>query len=164
MNGPVRVADSQPRLHAHKAPSENRTRIFCMASRWVTTTPWAQNASLPNCQRSKMPRHQEHRAGIEPASPRYDGGVLPLDHQCQFQNVSVGPVRIELTSFGLRDRCITLSATIPSTVAASFQSLFRFSRCFVSVVVSFQSAWRELNPRPSPYKDAALTPELHADA
>ena len=38
------------------------------------------------------------------------------------------------------------------------------SRCFVSVVVSFQSAWRELNPRPSPYKDAALTPELHADA
>ena len=27
-------------------------------------------------------RHQEHRAGIEPASPRYDGGVLPLDHQC----------------------------------------------------------------------------------
>ena len=128
MNGPVRVADSQPRLHAHKAPSENRTRIFCMASRWVTTTPWAQNASLPNCQRSKMPRHQEHRAGIEPASPRYDGGVLPLDHQCQFQNVSVGPVRIELTSFGLRDRCITLSATIPSAVAVSFQSLFRFSR------------------------------------
>ena len=63
--------------------------------------------------------------------------------------ISVGPVRIELTSFGLRDRCITLSATIPN--------------CFV-VVVSFQSAWRELNPRPSPYKDAALTPELHADA
>ena len=49
-----------------------------------------KNASLPNCQRSKMPKHQEHRAGIEPASPRYDGGVLPLDHQCLFQNVSSG--------------------------------------------------------------------------
>ena len=34
--------------------------------------------------------NQEHRAGIEPASPRYDGGVLPLDHQCLFQNVSSG--------------------------------------------------------------------------
>jgi hypothetical protein len=33
---------------------------------------------------------QEHRAGIEPALPRYDGGVLPLDHQCLFQNVSSG--------------------------------------------------------------------------
>ena len=91
---------------------------------------------------------QEHRVGIEPTSPRYDGGIFPLDDQCLLF-VSVGPVRIELTSFGLRDRCITLSATIPN--------------CFV-VVVSFQSAWRELNPRPSPYKDAALTPELHADA
>lgn len=90
---------------------------------------------------------KEHRVGIEPTSPRYDGGIFPLDDQCLLF-VSVGPVRIELTSFGLRDRCITLSATIPNCV----------------VVVSFQSAWRESNPRPSPYKDAALTPELHADA
>ncbi len=59
---------------------------------------------------------QEHRAGIEPASPRYDGGILPLDHQCLSLVSclsSVGPVGIEPTSFGLKDRCITLSATIP---------------------------------------------------
>ncbi len=29
-------------------------------------------------------QNQEHRAGIEPALPRYDGGVLPLDHQCLY--------------------------------------------------------------------------------
>ena len=33
-----------PRLFPHpelfRASSENRTRIFCMASRWVTITPW----------------------------------------------------------------------------------------------------------------------------
>ena len=32
---------------------------------------------LPNCQRSS-----EHRVGIEPTSPRYEGGILPLDDQC----------------------------------------------------------------------------------
>jgi hypothetical protein len=55
----------------------------------------------------------------------------PLDDQCL---ISVGPVGIEPTSSGLRDRCITLSATVPN-----------------------QSARRELNPRPASYKDAALT-------
>ena len=51
----------------------------------------------------------------------------------------MGPVGIEPTSSGLRDRCITLSATVPN-----------------------QSARRELNPRPASYKDAALTVELRA--
>ena len=27
---------------------------------------------------------KEHRARIELASPRYDGGILPLDQQCFF--------------------------------------------------------------------------------
>jgi hypothetical protein len=57
---------------------------------------------------------------------------------------SVGSVGIEPTSAGLRDRCITLSATIP----------------FVFV---FQSAWKESNLQPSSYKDAARTIELHAE-
>ena len=60
---------------------------------------------------------------------------LPLDDQC----LSVGPVGIEPTSSGLRDRCITVSATVPN-----------------------QSARWELNPRPASYKDAALTVELRA--
>ena len=93
-------------------------------------------------------KNQEHRAGIEPASPRYDGGVLPLDHQCLFQNVSsrIGENRTHI---------------------ARIKSPMHYLVChnpMCVVVVSFQSAWRELNPRPSPYKDAALTPELHADA
>ena len=53
----------------------------------------------------------------------------------------VGPVGIEPTSSGLRDRRITLSATVP-----------------------LQSARWELNPRPASYKDAALTAELRATA
>ena len=57
-------------------------------------------------------------------------GSLPLDDQC----LSVGPVGIEPTSSGLRDRCITLSATVPN-----------------------QSARWELNPRLASYKDAALS-------
>ena len=60
---------------------------------------------------------------------------LPLDDQC----LSVRLVGIEPTSSGLRDRCITLSATVPN-----------------------QSARWELNPRPASYKDAALTVELRA--
>ena len=51
----------------------------------------------------------------------------------------MGPVGIEPTSSGLRDRCITVSATVPN-----------------------QSARWELNPRPASYKDAALTVELRA--
>ena len=61
----------------------------------------------------------------------------PLDHQC-LSLLSVGPVGIEPTSSGLRDRCITLSATVPN-----------------------QSAWWESNPRPASYKDAALTAVLN---
>ena len=30
------------------------------------------------------------RAGIEPASPRYDGGILPLDDQCLFHSGTAG--------------------------------------------------------------------------
>ena len=102
-------------------------------------------ASQPNCQRSRMHEaSKEHRVGIEPTSPRYDGGIFPLDDQCLLF-VSVGPVRIELTSFGLRDRRITLSATIPN-----------------GSIVSFQSAWKGLNLRPVSYRDTALTTELHA--
>ena len=54
-------------------------------------------------------------------------------------SAEVGPVGIEPTSSGLRDRCITVSATVP-----------------------IQSARWELNPRPASYKDAALTVELRA--
>ena len=58
-------ADCQAYPHPDlQAPSENRTRIFCMASRWVTTTPWTQNASLPNCQRSKSRAPSRNRTRI----------------------------------------------------------------------------------------------------
>ena len=82
---------------------------------------------------------KDHQSTGRDSNPRrrITGAVsLPLDDQCV---CSVGLVGIEPTSSGLRDRCITLSATIP-----------------------FQSARWELNPRPASYKDAALTAELRA--
>lgn len=67
----------------------------------------------PNCQRSRAPRPTSTSVpGIELTQPLYESGVIPLDHQCIFSRV--GSVGIEPTSAGLRDRCITLSATIPN--------------------------------------------------
>ena len=44
-------------------------------------------------------QNQEHRAGIEPASPRYDGGVLPLDHQCLCCFSGTGENRTHIVRF-----------------------------------------------------------------
>ena len=66
------------------------------------------------CWLNQIVKDQEHRVRIELTPPLYESGVIPLDHQCLCVLVfAVGPVGIEPTSFGLRDRCITLSATIP---------------------------------------------------
>ncbi len=74
-----------------KVPSGSRTHTSAMARQQATATSWAQKcittklSKIKNAEASK-----EHRAGIESASPRYDGGVLPLDHQCLSQTVSSG--------------------------------------------------------------------------
>ncbi len=113
-----------------------------MASRWVTTTPWAQKCittKLSKIKQSRAPsRNRTRITSLRRRSLAVRPSVLVFD--------SVGPVRIELTSFGLRDRCITLSATIPCVVVV----------CFV------QSARKESNLQPSSYKDAALTTEPRA--
>ena len=58
----------------------------------------------------RIVKDREHRVGVEPTSPRYEGGIFATRRPVL---VSVGPVGIEPTSSGLRDRCITLSATVP---------------------------------------------------
>ena len=66
-----------------------------------TLPPW-QGSRLPlhhgriECITTKLSKikNQEHRAGIEPASPRYDGGILPLEDQCLFR-FKVGPQGFE---------------------------------------------------------------------
>ena len=109
---------------------------------------------------------KDHQSTGRDSNPRrrITGAVSwPLGHQCMFlcgfgkaecrfewpfksssqrpSSAEVGLVGIEPTSSGLRDRCITLSATIP-----------------------IQSARWESDPRPASYKDAALTTELRASA
>jgi hypothetical protein len=93
---------------------------------------------------AELSKTQEHRTNASRRCPdsnprrRITKAVsLPLDDQC----LSVGPVGIEPTSSGLRNRRITMSATVPS-----------------------QSARWESNPRPASYKDAALTTELRASS
>lgn len=53
----------------------------------------------------------EHRAGVEPASPHYEGGIFATRPPVPL--LLVGPVGIEPTFSGLRDRRIALSATVP---------------------------------------------------
>ena len=69
---PPRTQSAQRESNSHFLHGKQMGYHYTMDAKCITT------------KLSKMPRHQEHRAGIEPASPRYDGGVLPLDHQCQF--------------------------------------------------------------------------------
>lgn len=83
-----------------------------------------------------LSKSREHRAGIEPASPQYGCGVVaarPPVHG------SVGPEGLEPSPGGLRVRCAAASTLVPS-----------------------ESARRESNPRPGPYKGPALTAELRA--
>ena len=79
-------------------------------------------------------------------APTRSVGRLPLDDQCLLYFSGTGENRTHIVRF---------KRPMHYLVCHNPKLFF---------VVSFQSAWRELNPRPSPYKDAALTPELHADA
>jgi hypothetical protein len=119
--------------------------------------------AMSACRTTKLSKIQEHREGLEPSSPHYESGIFAarrpvlvpvrnLEREAQFErpfkpssrrpsSAEVGPVGIEPTSSGLRDRCITLSATVPN-----------------------QSARWESNPRLASYKDAALTTELRASS
>ena len=125
-------ADCQAFLRPElRAPSGSRTRTSALARRHAAATSWALDCE------HQVVKEPEHRVGLEPTSPHYGCGILAARRPVLF--LSVGPVGIEPTSSGLRDRCITLSATVPN-----------------------QSARWELNPRPASYKDAALTAELRA--
>ncbi len=85
--------------------------------------PAGVEPALPPWQGSRLPLHhgrvlmgwivkdREHRAGLEPTSPHYGCGVLATGRPVR--SMSVGPVGIEPTSSGLRDRRIALSATVP---------------------------------------------------
>ena len=79
-----------------KMPSGSRTHTSAMARQQATATSWAQNCITTKLSKIK---NQEHRAGIEPASPRYDGGVLPLDHQCLCRFSGTGENRTHIVRF-----------------------------------------------------------------
>ena len=76
-----------------------------MARRQAAATSWALRLE------AELSKIQEHRVGLEPTSPHYGCGVLAAERPVLV--LSVGPVGIEPTSSGLRDRRITLSATVP---------------------------------------------------
>ena len=60
------------------------------------------------CKLAPLGTSSEHRVGVEPTFPRYDGGILPLDDQCLFP-LEVGPQGFEPRPVWLRasDAAIT---------------------------------------------------------
>ena len=60
---------------------------------------------------AELSRTKEHRVGVEPTSPRYEGGIFAARRPVLV--IQVGPVGLEPTSSGLRDRRIACSATTP---------------------------------------------------
>ena len=99
-----------------------------MASRWVTTTPWAL-VGLFSCQRSvsRLDATREHRARIELASPRYDGGILPLDEQCISLCCSVGSEGLEPSPPWLRATYAAANTLIPFVVVLCQQPVWELN-------------------------------------
>ena len=150
-----------------KAPSGSRTHTSAMARQQATATSWAQKcittklSKINNAEASK-----EHRAGIEPASPRYDGGVLPLDHQCLFQNVSSGIGENRTHIARIKSPMHYLVCHNPMCCCS------RRRRCFVSIgVAGIEPALRRLirtplsplsyTPMRSQWGRRELNPHLH---
>ena len=89
---------------------------------------------VPNCQRTRAPGGTRTRVA-----------ALRVRYPCRWTTsafLSVGPEGLEPSPGGLRVRCAAANTLIPVIV---------------------QSARRESNPRPDPYKRSALTAELRAE-
>ena len=154
----VRTAGFEPAISCSRGTRNTRLSYVLIRERPAGVEP-----ALPPWQGGRLPLHhgrlvgsrivKDPRApdqrcasvpGLEPSSPHYESGVFAA--RSPVLVFQVGPVGIEPTSSGLRDRCITLSATVPS-----------------------KSARRESNPGhrraalvAGAYKAPALTAELRA--
>jgi hypothetical protein len=147
----VRTAGFEPAISCSRSTRNARlSHVLILIAAATRERPAGVEPALPPWQGGRLPPHhgrfvlaaelsnsREHQEGLEPSSPHYGCGILAAGRPVLF--ILVGPVGIEPTSSGLRDRCIALSATVP-----------------------LQSARKESNPRPDPYKRPALTVELRA--
>ena len=94
------------------------------------------------CWLNQIVKDQEHRVRIELTQPLYESGVIPLDHQC-YSFSEIGGYRTHI------DR---------------IKSPVHYLVCHNPICALFsESARKESNLRPSSYKDAARTIELHAE-
>jgi hypothetical protein len=149
----LRTAGFEPAISCSRGTRNARlSHVLILIAAATRERPAGVEPALPPWQGGRLPPHhgrfvlaaelsnsREHQEGLEPSSPHYGCGILAAGRPVLF--ILVGPVGIEPTSSGLRDRCIALSATVP-----------------------LQSARKESNPRPDPYKRPALTVELRAAA
>ncbi len=143
----VRTAGVEPAISWSRTTRNTRLSYVLFQERPAGVEP-----ALPPWQGSRLPLHhgrvligwivkdREHRAGLEPTLPHYGCGVLAAGRPVLF--VTVGPEGLEPSPGGLRVRCAAASTLIPC----------RF----------YQSARKESNLRPDPYKRPALTVELRA--
>ena len=142
----VRTAGFEPAISCSR--STRNTRLSYVLSE----RPAGVELALPPWRGSRLPLHhgrvfmgrivkdREHQEGLEPSSPHYGCGVLAAGRPVLV--IPVGPEGLEPSPSGLRVRCAATSTLIPC----------RFS----------QSARKESNLRPDPYKRPALTVELRA--
>ena len=73
--------------------------------------------------RIELSKNEEHRAGVEPALPRYECGVLASGRPVPANVLSVGPEGLEPSPTWLRARHAAASTLIPF-----FRFVFRVSR------------------------------------
>ncbi len=75
-------------LPSQEAPSGNRTRTSALAERQAAVTSWARlslaRSRLRSYADAELSRSREHRAGVEPAPPPYEGGVRPAGPPVHF--------------------------------------------------------------------------------
>ena len=99
VSGTRGVPDPVFNEHGHILICKRPARIELAFSAWQADgLPLHHGRKMHHYQIVKD-QNQEHRAGIEPASPRYDGGVLPLDHQCLCRFSGTGENRTHIVRF-----------------------------------------------------------------
>jgi hypothetical protein len=94
---------------------------------------YIMGAELHHTKLSKISLFQEHRAGMEPASPRYDGraptrgvGRLPLDDQRCFRISGIGGHRTHIDRIKSPVHCLVCHNPVFSCRAYAKQTFCRF--------------------------------------
>ena len=118
--------------------------------------------------------HEKRPAGVEPALPPWQGGRLPLHHgRANVCRIVKEPLRSTgrdlnprrritgAVSSPLDDQCLSVGPDGLEPSPAWLRARYAAANTLIPCIAG-QSARKESNPRPGPYKRPALTTELRA--